>query len=90
MASQRRDVAHWLREAINSGEARHNIDPDAEAESIVGAMAGIIFQALIDSGVSMHKLSVKLKSEIAERISALPPAHVVPQSNDRATSRPHG
>jgi AcrR family transcriptional regulator len=78
MAAQRRDVAHWLREAIRTGEARAQIDPEAEAESIVGAMAGIIFQALIDSGISMHRLSVKLKSEIAERIGVPPAARVTP------------
>lgn len=87
MAAQRRDVAHWIREAIKSGEARAHIDPEAEAESIVGAMAGIIFQSLIDPGLSVHKLSAKLKSEIAARISALPAAPIAPQHVVRGAER---
>jgi AcrR family transcriptional regulator len=90
MVAQRRDVAHWLREAIKSGEAREYIDPESEAESIVGAMAGIVFQSLIDPGLSVHKLSTKLKSEIAARISTLPAAPIGPQHDVRTVRTGHG
>lgn len=89
MAAQRRDVAHWLREAIKSGEAQEHIDPESEAESIVGAMAGIIFQSLIDQGLSVRKLSAKLKAEIAARISTRPGANIGSQDDARMRTR-HG
>lgn len=78
MAAQRRDVAHWLREEIKCGQVNDSADPEAEAASIVGSMAGIIFHSLIDPAVSMHELSTKLKAEIAARLGAVAPTSAVP------------
>jgi hypothetical protein len=90
MAAQRRDVAHWLREAIKSGEVSERIEPEAEAESIVGSMAGIIFQSLIDPAISMHKLSAKLKADIAARIGPALAEPVAPRRDDRAVLHGRG
>ena len=69
LAAQRRDIARWIREAIEIGEVKADIDPKAEAVSIVGSLNGIIFQSLIDHKMPWKKMWTKLKAEITGRLS---------------------
>jgi AcrR family transcriptional regulator len=69
LAAQRRDIARWISEAIESGEVKRGIDPEAEATSIVGSLNGIIFQSLIDGTLPWTNMWEKLKAEITERLS---------------------
>lgn len=69
LAAQRRDLARWIREAVQAGEARADVSPNAEAASILSEMIGTIFQSLMDSQVSSSALCRRLKAGIASRLS---------------------
>lgn len=69
LVAQRRDVARWIREAVEDGEAPPGVDPDIEATSVLSTMVGTILQSLMDPGVSPKKMCAKLKAEIAARLS---------------------
>jgi AcrR family transcriptional regulator len=69
IVAQRRDVARWIREAVEDSESSSEVDPDLEAASVLSTMLGIILQSLMDPSVSPKKLSAKLKAEIASRLS---------------------
>jgi AcrR family transcriptional regulator len=71
VVAQRRDLSRWIRDAMAAGQVDVEVDPEAEAASILSSMIGIIFQALMDPNVSARKLCVKLKIDIAARL-ALP------------------
>lgn len=75
MVAQRRDLARWLRDAVEAGEVRADLDPEAEAQSILGALIGIIFQSLLGPDVSPSEMCAKLKAEIGSRLArpARPP-----------------
>lgn len=69
LAAQRRDLARWIREAIDDGEIPPDVDARAEAASILSGMIGIIFQSLMDTALSPDDMSRKLKIEIATRLA---------------------
>ena len=84
LASQRRDLATWLRQGIKAGEIKAGTDVNAEAASILGSMVSIVFQSLIDSALSPREMSARLKSEIAARL-----APATPQRRGRTPSLPN-
>jgi AcrR family transcriptional regulator len=87
VAAQRRDLARWIREAVEDGEAPANIDPEAEAASILSTMIGMIFQSLLDDKISPKVLCAKLKADIAARFDVPPRDSVIPASGFTKHSR---
>ena len=69
LAAQRRDLARWIREAVQAGEARADVNPDLEAAGILSELIGTIFQSLMDPRVSSSILCRRLKAGIASRLS---------------------
>jgi hypothetical protein len=72
LLAQRRDLARWIRESIADRDARRTVDPEAEAAFILSSMIGIIFQSLMDAGMSPSKMCATLKEEIALRLNHSP------------------
>ncbi|HEX4242002.1 MAG TPA: hypothetical protein VHZ53_11370 [Steroidobacteraceae bacterium] len=70
LAAQHRDLARWIREGIRAGEVRGDIEPAAEAQSILGSMIGITYRSLMDPAVRPARPSAKLKGEIEARLRA--------------------
>jgi len=68
LAAQRRDLARWIRDAVDIGEVRAEVDPEAEAAAILCSMVGIIFQSLADPEASTSGMSAKLKADVAARL----------------------
>lgn len=69
LVAQRRDLARWLHHALKSGQLKAGVDPDAEAGAILSAMIGIIYQSMVDPGVSARKMLMKLKADVESRIA---------------------
>jgi AcrR family transcriptional regulator len=69
LSAQRRDLARWIEQAIEDGDARRDVDAAVEAASILSAMTGTIFQSLMDPEISPAVLCGRLKSEIAARLA---------------------
>ena len=74
LLAQRRDLARWIREAAEDGDASSTMDPDAEAASILSSMIGTIFQSLMDANMPPNTMCAKLKAEIAARLNHSPGA----------------
>lgn len=79
IAAQRADLARWTREAVEDGDARPDLDVEAEAASLLSSFIGMIFQSLLDPTVRPEEMCVKLKAEIEARLAS-------PTRTTRATS----
>lgn len=69
VAGQRRDLARWIRDAIETGEVSDALDPDMEAAYMLSCMIGIIYQTLMNPDVRSAELFSKLKADISARLA---------------------
>lgn len=70
VAGQRRDLARWIRDAIETGEASDALDPDMEAAYMLSCMIGIIYQTIMNPDMRSAELFARLKADIAARLSS--------------------
>jgi AcrR family transcriptional regulator len=68
LAAQRRDLARWVLESRNRGEVNARVDPTKEAEQILSAMLGIVYQSLMDRELPAPRLHDKLKADLRQRL----------------------
>jgi hypothetical protein len=67
LAAQRRDLANWLREARDAGEALSGLDPSRVAGQVLSSMIGIVYQWIMDPGASVSELHHDLKEMLGGR-----------------------
>jgi AcrR family transcriptional regulator len=69
LAAQRRDLARWILEARNGGQIDSAADADEEAEQILSAMLGLVYQSLMDHELPLQRLHRKLKADLRARLA---------------------
>ena len=72
LTAQRRDLARWILEARNAGEIDPQAEPGEEAEQILSAMLGIVYQSLMDRELPAQRLHAKLKADLRRRLLRAP------------------
>jgi AcrR family transcriptional regulator len=87
LAAQRRDLTRWILEAIHRGEIDPRADPSQEAEQILSAMLGIVYQTLMDRELPAQRLHTKLKADLRARLQqSASPGRIAPEGRTRAVT----
>jgi hypothetical protein len=87
LAAQRRDLTRWILEAIHRGEIDPGADPSQEAEQILSAMLGIVYQTLMDQELPAQRLHTKLKADLRARLrQSASPERIAPEDRTRAAT----
>lgn len=70
-------LAGYIRQGIDSGEIRAQVDPLASALLILGTLRGMMLQFLLDpAGIDLKLLRTQLLTFIEHALAAVPPAQV--------------
>ena len=68
-------LAGYIREGIESGEIRAQVDPLAGALLILGTLRGMMLQFLLDpAGIDLKLLRTQLLTFIEHALASVPPA----------------